>query len=209
MGEFFSLEYLASFAGIRGVIHIGAHHAEEAAEYAAYTPNVVWFEAHPEYAQVMRHHLATNFKSQAGYEYVLSNEDGKTVDFWITSNEYASSVLEPKEELTKNPHVSVTDKITLVTARFDTVWPTLSRDITAFNTLVLDTQGSELMILEGMGEYVDYFDVIQTEYSTIEMYEGGPRLSDLDEFLQGYTMVFPSGTPEFHADALFVRDELV
>lgn len=212
MGEFFSLDYVQDVGGkIKGIMHIGAHHAEEADEYKNYAEKVVWFEAHPAYARQMQARLES-FQNQIGFTALLSDVSGEKVDFWITADEFASSVLKPAYHQIQNPHAPITDKITLETEKFNLLWPLLEAaydvDIVDYNMLVLDTQGSELKVLKGMGDYVSAFSIIQAEYSTVEFYEDGPRLEDIDAYLKeyGFTRVFPrNGHELIHGDALYVK----
>lgn len=212
MGEFFPFQMVEDTlqGDLRGIVHVGAHDGEERHEYASYP--VIWFEAHPEYARRLQGHLR-EFPRQVGYEALLSDVDGETVTFWVTDNEVASSQFEPYLELAVNTHVHVAEQVQLTTVRFDTFLVSHGLNIfdnamDPYNYLVLDTQGSELLVLKGMGEYVQSFDAIQTEYSIEERYKGGAQLSDLDDFLTplGYVRVFPE-TPINHADALYVKEQ--
>ena len=212
MGEFFSLDYVKDVGGqIDGIMHIGAHYAEEADDYKNHTKKVVWFEAHPAYARQMQARLE-NFQDQIGFTALLSDVSAEKVDFWITADEFASSVLKPAYHQVQNPHAPITDKITLETERFDILWPVLAvaygLDLADYNMLVLDTQGSELKVLRGMGDFVSNFSIIQAEYSTVEFYEDGPRLQDIDSYLEGFNFsrVFPTSRNELiHGDALYVK----
>lgn len=206
MSEWFSYDLVESYAPIRGVVHLGAHYAEEAVIYGRWGSNVLWVEAHPTYAKHMVANLR-NFPGQIGVEACLGSEDGEEVTFYVTSDEVSSSVFEPAETLERHS-LELAGTVTVKTKRFDTIWRSLGLDPENFNFLVLDTQGSELEVLKGMGDLVEMFDTIQAEYSTEELYRGGARLEELDEFLTGFTRVFPD-EPIVHADALYVKKELV
>lgn len=204
MAEFFDWKYVQSFGvPVKGIIHIGAHMGQEAEEYSTITSNVVWFEAHPEYAQKL--FKAIGPYGQAGYECAMSDVDDNEVEFFITADEVASSLLKPAYHQIEHPHAYLTGSIKILTHRFDTIWPTLGYDIKDFNALVLDTQGSEMKVMHGMGGYLNAFDIIATEYSTVEFYEGGARLEEIECFLAEFTRVYPD-EPVMHGDALFVRN---
>jgi FkbM family methyltransferase len=211
MNEFFGLELLVEHGVTpEGIVHIGAHYGQEAAHYRKYVgEQVAWVEAHSDYYAK----LADNpeLGGQLALNACISNATGETVDFYITKDEFASSLLKPEFHQVQNPHAPITGKIQVTTTTYGDLLDGLSlEDRSRFesaNVLVLDVQGAEMMVLEGMGS-LDQFDAVATEYSTVEFYEGGPRLSDLDDFLgeAGFRRVFPNEAQVIiHADALYVR----
>lgn len=212
MTEYFDLDYVAEQMGepITGIVHIGAHYAEEAAEYHERGIPAIWFEAHPSYAQKMFENLA-QFPNQLGFEALLSDVTGETVDFWTTADEYASSMLKPAYHQIQNPHAYVNGKIRLGTIRYDEAMNTIREQhrVTRkfdYNVLLLDVQGAELKVWNGMGEYRSGFKAIISEYSTVEFYEGVPQLEDLDRAYEGFVRVYPD-KPIIHGDALYVRQD--
>jgi FkbM family methyltransferase len=208
MSEFFSYDFIKEQIGkpITGIVHIGAHYAEERWEYHALEWKALWFEAHPIFAQQMKQNL-TVFDDQHGYEAVLYDKDNETVDFWVTQNEVASSILKPAVIQEWFPdYAAVTAKLSLNTTRFDTFIESNKISLESYNLLSLDVQGSEDKVWKGIGKYQDQFDAIISEYSLIEYYENVPQLYDLDKLFIGFERVFPLEPPEFaHADALFIR----
>lgn len=207
MPEFFDFNYVqANMHGpIRGVVHIGAHYAEEANEYSKYNWDVLWFEAHPEYAKAM-HDKLKSYRNQLGFGLCLSDKDYEDVVFWTTKDEFASSMLKPKLHQSHHPHAIIDGNIRLVTTRFDTWAQQSGFDYTKYNLLILDVQGAEDKVFRGMGSYIDHFEAIITEYSTIEYYENVPSLFDLDELFEDFVRVFPDEHNILpHADALYIR----
>lgn len=210
MAEYFSLNYAEEQMGetITGIVHIGAHYAEEAAEYESCGIPALWVEAHPIYATKMLENLA-QYDTQYGIEALLSDVDDEEVDFWITADEFASSMLKPAYHQIQNPHALISDKIRLKTQRFETMWwrndlELKIGDPTIYNLLVLDVQGAETKVWNGMGEFQNQFKAIISEYSTVEFYEGVPQLEDLDRIYEGFTRVFPDESL-IHGDALYIR----
>lgn len=211
MNEFFGLELLVEHGVTpEGIIHIGAHYGQEAGHYRQYVgERVVWVEAHPDYYAK----LASNQElgDQLAIQACISNVSGEAVDFYITKDEYASSLLKPEYHQIQNPHAPITGKIQVKTTTYGDLLAGLYAEqrsmFTTANVLVLDVQGAEMMVLEGMGP-LDQFDAVATEYSTVEFYEGGAQLHELDEFLgaAGFKRVYPTGSqPLIHADALYVK----
>ncbi len=217
--EDFDLNYVEEQMGkpVTGIVHIGAHYGEEAAEYDAHKPGmpVIWFEAHPDYATKLHDHLE-QFPNQHGFEACLSDVSGQTVEFHITADEYASSMLKPAYHQVQNPHAYETGTIQLVTERFEDWTKKLnppSSDATnpkppdVFNFLTLDVQGAELKVWGGMSAgNRKQFDAIASEYSTVEFYEGVPHIAELDDAYEGFERVYPLGDDvRIHGNGLWVR----
>ena len=57
-------------------------------------------------------------------------------------------------------------------------------DLTQYDALVMDTQGSELLVLKGATDILDRFRFIKTEAADFEVYKGCCTLADLDDFLR-------------------------
>jgi hypothetical protein len=75
------------------VIHLGAHHAEEAAAYAeAGARRVIWIEGNPELMPALEAELC-RFPGQVAYNVLVSDLDGAEIDFYITNNKQSSSIL--------------------------------------------------------------------------------------------------------------------
>jgi FkbM family methyltransferase len=69
---------------------------------------------------------------------------------------------------------------TVAVRRFDTLVGSFERPALA----KIDVQGSELAVLEGMGERIGEFDAIIVETSTLATIKGGPELYDLMAFMK-------------------------
>lgn len=203
MNESFTLDYIESFTSVKGIVHIGAHEAEELLDYEGLP--TIWVEAHPVYAKRMLKRVS-KYANQIGLQALLSCTDGSMVDFYITKDEVASSTFKPKIHQEIHAHAPLVDVIKLKTKRFDTLIDENSIQLDLYNLLVLDVQGGELNVLNGFGKYIHHFPVIVTEYSTDEFYENAPRLEDIESYLSDYRRVYPKhGKELLHGDALFLR----
>ena len=154
------------------MIHIGANRAQEAKSYhEKFGSNVVWFEAMPKYAV----HCQKNVRpyGQTCIEALLSNVSGVLVNFTTTSNDGASSSVHKFKEVTKHfPNVKETGTIPLETQTFEEIVREKPSIMSNKTHLVVDVQGHEYEVLEGMGEHLRGFDKAVVECSNIEMYEG-------------------------------------
>ena len=55
-----------------------------------------------------------------------------------------------------------------------------------YDALVLDTQGSELLVLEGATNLLNEIKYIKTEVADFEAYQNGCQFKDIDIFLANY-----------------------
>ena len=169
--------------GGRGVIHIGANKGQERTLYAENGLKVAWVEPIPDIFKELQSNLA-DFPDQTAYNCLIAAEDGKKYQFNVSDNEgSSSSILEPSKELG-----NLWDKIGFRSIELEALsLPTFVRtkgiDLAAFDILVLDAQGAELLILEGAKEILLSFRYIQCEAVNFEVYSGCCQLPELDAFL--------------------------
>ncbi len=203
MFETFSFDDILMHVAIKGFVHIGGHNAEEHEKYKNFP--VLWVEAHPDYAAKLAKNITWE-PYQVSYQALLSDTDDEEVDFYITKDEFASSMLKPALHQELFPHAPITGTIKLTTKRFDTLVKQEDIKPWLYNVLILDVQGAELKVLKGMGDLLANFPIVICEYTVVELYEGSPRLDDLDEFLgTDYKRVYPTDTHELVGDAMYVR----
>jgi FkbM family methyltransferase len=166
----------------RGVVHIGANKGQERFLYAQYGLKVIWIEPIPEIFRELQSNLA-DFPEQTAYNCLIAAQDGKKYEFHISDNEgSSSSILEPNKDLTYWNKVSF-HSIELESLSLTTLVRTNGIDLSLFDILVLDTEGSELLVLEGAREILPRFRYIQCEAVNFPVRSGCCTLQDLDAFL--------------------------
>ena len=69
---------------------MGAHRGEEAPIYEWFGKKVIWIEANPIIFQDLTDNLI-KYKFQKAYQALISNSDNQKIDFYLSSNDYASS----------------------------------------------------------------------------------------------------------------------
>jgi hypothetical protein len=80
-------------AKIRGIIHVGAHEAEELDAYEAFgITQVLWIEANPYKASLLSAKLAGHRQMRLGM-FAAAGNDGGVVNLNIANNGQSSSVL--------------------------------------------------------------------------------------------------------------------
>lgn len=181
-----------------GVIHVGAHKCEELPFYSKLKLNhILWIDGNDQLCQ----------ENPSIINALLSDEDGKEVDFIITNNDgLSSSILELKEHRIEHPDCLECERVKKTTITLDTLMCSYDQ-ASMCDMLVLDVQGAELLVLKGGVKTLQHINCIVTEVNTKELYEKCALVGDLDTFLeeQGFVRVFTKMTRHGWGDAVYVR----
>lgn len=203
---------------VTGIMHVGAHLAEELEAYTELgIGNVVWVEADgitfdKLYDIVPPHQVCV--------QAVVSNRVGETVTFNVANNGQSSSILELGTHEQEHPDVEythtkeyVTHTIEEIMDCLDTTWPKdpiiISTPVRRVNMLNLDIQGAELKALQGVGGWMQNIKYIYTEVNEKELYKGCALMPDLDAYLDtfGFKRVETEMTRHGWGDALYIKKE--
>ena len=84
------------------------------------------------------------------------------------------------------PDVGYYKTIDLKTSTLTTIINNEKIDLKKFQALRIDTQGSELLVLQGASEILRNFNYIITEAADFESYVGGCKIDDLSNFLKKF-----------------------
>ncbi|MGO1119576.1 FkbM family methyltransferase [Rhodovibrionaceae bacterium A322] len=175
---------------VEGVIHVGANSGQERNHYNHHDLKVAWFEAIPSVFQDLEKNLE-NLPRQKGFQYLLADEDGITFDFNISNNEgQSSSIYDLAMHKDVWPNIHYTHKEKLVSSRLDSVFAAENLSIDDYQAMVLDTQGSELLVLKGAGDLLHNLKYLRIEAADYEGYTDNCTVADLEAFL------FPLGFKE-------------
>lgn len=176
-------EYNLSFSG---VLHVGANVGEEAPVYRDMGINKqVWIEPNKD----LIHRLESNVHNYPGvYAYVLNvcaGNENKTVTLHISNNAgQSSSILELGTHKIAHPEVSyIEDQEVLMVRLEDFLMPQV---IEGLDFLNIDVQGAELMVLQGLGRYVDQFKMIYLEVNKEELYKECALIDSIDLFMTAH-----------------------
>lgn len=194
----------------KGVLHIGAHQAEELPMYTSLgIEKIIWIEASPEIFKTLEP-ITSQFPKQKAYNYLISNIDGKEYEFYITNNGQSSSLLELEKHKTFHPEVHVTNTVVLKSKRCDTLIADNKINMLDYNFLNLDIQGAELLALQGLENNLKFIDYVYTEVNTGEVYKNCARVYEIDEFLKkhGFERVEIAMTDWEWGDAFYLRKNL-
>ena len=166
-----------------GVIHVGANVGQERALYARRGLDVLWIEPIPEVFSTLRANIAA-FPRQRALQALVTDRDDHEYEFHVANNAgESSSILGLKEHRDVWPKVAFTASLKLHSVTLPKLLARERVDITRYDTLVMDTQGSELLVLKGAESLLLGFAYIKTEVPDFEAYEGCAQLADLAPFL--------------------------
>ena len=190
-----------------GVIHIGAFLGDEDQNYVSMGfKNRLFIEAQPSTFALLQQRL---IDSGAHCENLAASDRNGRAMFHIASNGQSSSLLKMQKHLQIYPTIVETETFEVSTVRIDDL---LSRDTyrnIAFNFMNIDTQGAELMVLNGACHTLKSIDIINVEINLDALYVGAPHVRDLDAFLSVFDFI-RADTFLLHAtwgDAIYVKNK--
>jgi FkbM family methyltransferase len=187
-----------------GVLHVGAHQAEELPMYRhAQFGRVIWVEAQDSLIAELREKVVGS--DDLVYQAVAWSKTGVEKRFGVTNNGQSSSLFRLAEHLDYYPKIIESKSVIVTTERLDSVLPISE----SFDFLNFDIQGAELEALKGLGERLDQVKWAYLEVNKRMLYEGIPMVSEIDSFMetQGFRRLFTSWTGAGWGDALYARAE--
>jgi FkbM family methyltransferase len=168
---------------VSGVIHVGAHTGQERELYAQYRLEVLWIEPLAALFAELQRNIASLPRQRAVQALVTDKDDGE-YSFHVASNAGgSSSILELKQHADIWPDVTYTETIAMSSTTLPTLLQRSGIDPRAYDALVMDTQGSELLILRGAAALLGQFKYIRTEVADFEAYQDCCQLADVESFL--------------------------
>ncbi len=171
---------------VTGVIHVGANIGQERFRYSHYGLDVIWIEPIPLVFNELMENISPFQKKQQAFEALVLDTVGQEYEFHIANNGGASSsIFEMKDHKEIWPEVHYKKSIKLKSTTLSDLLSRNDVDLSKYQALVMDTQGSELLVLKGSLPIINNFTYILTEASDFEIYKGCCTLHSLKEFLSG------------------------
>lgn len=168
---------------VSGVVHVGANTGQERESYRKFGLRVLWIEPIPEVFSQLEHNIS-GLPGQRALQALVTDSDSTDYQFHIASNGGASSsILNLKEHTDIWPDVTYTSTISLKSITLASLFQREQIDPSEYEALILDTQGSELLVLRGSLSILENFKYIKTEVPDFESYEGCCQLADISEFM--------------------------
>ena len=170
---------------VHGVVHVGANVGQERELYRRHGLDVLWIEPIPQVFATLSANLA-DYPRQRAVEALVTDRDDEPYQFNVANNGgESSSILALKEHRDVWPKVGFTSSINLRSSTLATVLAREGIGGARYDALVMDTQGSELLVLKGAEPILPQFRFIKTEVPDFEAYEGCARLEDIEQYLVG------------------------
>jgi len=167
----------------RGVVHVGANVGQERALYAKYGLDVLWAEPIPEVFAELERNIEP-FPKQRAVAALVTDRDGGEYEFHVANNRgESSSILDLKEHKDVWPKVQFTTTIKLRSTTLPALFAREGVEPSTYDALVMDTQGSELLVLKGAESLLPGFAFVKTEVPDFEAYAGCVQLEELVRFL--------------------------
>lgn len=171
---------------VSGVVHIGANTGHERDLYRYLGLSVIWVEPIPDIFAALQNNIEA-YPNQRAFLALVSDADDKLCDFHIASNNGASSsILDLGRHKEIWPDVTYEKTISLKSITLTSLFEREQIDPCDYQALILDTQGSELLILQGSVPILKYFRYIKTEVADFEAYNGCCQLSDINGFMANH-----------------------
>lgn len=174
--------------GLSGVVHVGANVGQERNLYQSYGLKVLWIEPIPSvFAELQRNIQA--YSKQSACQALVTDVDGQSYQFNIANNKGASSSILPfKKHKDIWPEVDYTTTVTMTGVTLDSLFKQQQIKASNYQALIMDTQGTELLVLKGGLTVLKHFQYIKTEVPDFEAYEGCCQLTEMNDFMtaQGY-----------------------
>lgn len=203
---------------LKSLVHVGAHLAQERHAYeAAGYRKMLWVEGsqevHARLAESLAAHMAQSAQSDptpAEHQTacaLLTDRDGDELGLREFSNDgMSSSIFAATDTLKKRwPTLHETGRQQAMRTRtLDALLAELN--FGPVDTLVVDVQGAELLVLKGAAKALAQVKAVVSEVSTQPLYEGGVLFDELCAFMlaRGFE---PMSMPRRHGDMLFVHPE--
>jgi FkbM family methyltransferase len=186
-----------------GCIHVGAHHAQEHADYvAAGIKRFVYIEPCAATFNVLKSKFAAHHHVQL-FNVACGEVEGEQVMYTGSQNEgQSNSLLKMHKHLQIHPGITLPNTELVTVKRLDN----LGVANKGYQLLVMDCQGFEGRVLKGATETLKQVNYVYTEVNKDEVYQGCTLVDELDDLLHEFTRV-ETGTWIGNAwsDALYIR----
>jgi FkbM family methyltransferase len=204
-------EYFNKIGGSRGLIYVGANTGQEIPFLKNHANKIYAFEP-VGFDSVWQELLKHKDDKVECINVALSDSEQIAVDFYPASNNFeSSSLLRPNESLNNEySWLTFSDPIKVNTKRLDSYKFYNNCDV-----LIMDVQGSELDVLNGISNFAN-LKIIVLEYCSY-LYENSCTFYDLNEKLskegfkyqETYGLYYNELTNYYAGNAIFIKEDLI
>jgi FkbM family methyltransferase len=166
-----------------GIIHIGAHDGSESHLYNHFgISNCIWIEADPFVFKKLKRNIG-KYKNYIALNYLVCDKK-KKYKFNIASNQGgSSSIFKFKDHIKIDPNIYFIKKIILKSMTIPEIIKKHNISSEKYQSLVLDVQGSELLVLKSYNYLLRNFKYIKLEATNFEVYLNNPTVDQLSRYL--------------------------
>lgn len=171
---------------IDGLIHVGANVGQEARQYERLGLRVLWVEPMPDVFRTLEANVAPYLRQRA-LQALVTDKDDELYEFHVASNNGASSsILSLGLHKDVWPEVAFERTLRLKSTTLSSLLVQANIDVSLYQALVLDTQGSELLVLRGAAKLLDRFRFVKAEVPDFEAYVGCCHVVDVQDYLRDF-----------------------
>mgnify|MGYP006074800749 FL=1 len=203
-------DVLKSINNSTGIVHLGAHRGLEAEVYNWFGKNVIWVEAIPKIYKQLSENLYF-YKNQLAFQALLTDEDDKNTNFYISNYDSACSSIYKFTENIKSSKIwsdrnhQMIDTLNLKSKKLDTLFTKEKINPKQYNHWILDLQGAELLALKGAEKSLESCKSIYIEVSKEKFYTDGVLWGELKDWLISKNF-YPTRNPvDDEEDILFIK----
>ncbi len=200
-----NIDVIKTLYNSTGVLHMGAHRGGEAQIYDWFQKKTIWIEANPKIIPDLKDNVY-QFPFQKVIQALLSDKDGDYIDFYISSNDSASSSIFEFGKKSIEQNLKMVSKIKLRSCKLDTIVKNEPIEILDYDFWVIDLQGAELLALKGAMESLRKCKSILVEVSKNEYYKNAVNWEELKKFLNQNDFIQQWEPIEAHSDVLFIKN---
>jgi FkbM family methyltransferase len=169
---------------VRGVVHVGANTGQERGIYDKLGLEVIWIEPIPEVFAKLQDNLSS-FPRQRAIRSLVTDKDDEENELHVSSNDgLSSSILDLKDHKDIWPEVTYARTIRIKSTTLTSLFAREGIDASKYQALIMDTQGTELLVLRGGLPLLKGFRYIKTEVPDFSAYAGCCLLSDIEAFME-------------------------
>jgi len=173
-----------------GVIHGGAHEAEEMSVYEEIgAKNRIWIEGNTELCEKLKTRLTISHKNDLVFDALLWSQSGINFNFNITNNGQSSSILELEKHKHYYPQIEYIEFQKKESKTLDDLFTENNLNIELYDFLNLDLQGVELDVLKGFKNNLNKIKYIYTEVNIGQVYKNCSMMHDIDSYLKEFGFV--------------------
>jgi FkbM family methyltransferase len=144
---------------------------------------VIWIEPIPEVFAKLQDNLSS-FPRQRAIRSLVTDKDDEENELHVSNNDgLSSSILDLKDHKDIWPEVTYARTIRIKSTTLASLFAREGIDASKCQALIMDTQGTELLVLRGGIPLLKGFRYIKTEVPDFSAYAGCCLLSDIEAFM--------------------------